>query len=310
MDTSDEWTWPHRPANEAEFDAMMASLDRHLAARGAKPHQRGITAASRLCMTFGFTVPLIGGSGFRGEPFGPSDLVERVYEWYSANFGELNKVDPSPGSTVLWLHGTYRRIKIPLLYGGFNVTIDRDLNSGVQDGVYAGRAPPINVLRLVDDMTQVYANRLEDTDLEFIWREVLTGYEAVKLLDTLSGHEFFDQARGDYEHSVEALLAGHHLSKARWDNAQCAEKVLKGLLDKAGHKYPTYGAKGHDILELGRLANQKLGLSIPDGCLRSIHCPTSVRYGEMNVDQNEAYCAHKDLLAMLRNIAATLEPTP
>ena len=89
----------------------------------------------------------------------------------------------------------------------------------------------------------------------------------------------------------------------RWDTAQCAEKVLKGLLARAGHKYPTSGAKGHDILELGRLVGEKLGLAIPDSALRSIQCSPSVRYGEMNADQNEAYCSHKDLLSLLMRIA-------
>lgn len=300
MSGEDAWTWPKRPSNAAEFDAMMASLDRHLAVHNLKPHQRGGHAAQLLCKVFRFSVPLFGKLGPRSEPFNPSDLVARSFEWYSANFGELNKVDWSPGSAVLRLHGTYRRIKMPHLNGVFQVIIDRDMGVGAKHGVFVGGPPPINALSLVDDMTQAYADRLSEADLDFIFREVIISYEAVIALDDLTGHALFDQARGDYRHSVEALLTGHHLSKARWDNAQCAEKVLKGLLGRAGHRYPTKGAKGHDILTLGNLANQKLDLNIPEGCLRSIHCLTVARYGEMNVDQDEAYTAHKDLLTMLQ----------
>ena len=181
--------------------------------------------------------------------------------------------------------------------------IDRDLKAGAKHGIYAGRPPPINVLSFVADMTSAYATRLSDDDLDFIGKEVITGLHAIWGLEGLSGHELFEQARGDYLHAVEALLAGSHLSKARWDTAQCAEKVLKGLLARDGHKYPTFGAKGHDILELGRLVGEMLGLAIPESALRSIQCSPSVRYGEMNTDQNEAYCSHKDLLSLLVRIA-------
>lgn len=302
MDTTDDWTWPTRPTNAADFDAMMVSVDRHLALHNLKPAQRSTMAMRLVSMAFHLGTPMFGVMPPRDAPFSDTDLLPRVIEWYEANFGQMTQSDISPGSAVLWLHGTYRRIKVPMLLGGFDLTINRNLDVGAKHGMYAGNPPPINALSLVADMTSAYASRLSDDELAFIGKEVITSLEAIWVLDGLSGHELFEQARGDYSHAVEALLAGNHLSKARWDTAQCAEKVLKGLLARAGHKYPTFGAKGHDILELGRLVTEKLGLAIPDSALRSIQCSPSVRYGEMNVDQNEAYCSHKDLLSLLRRI--------
>lgn len=300
MSNRDSWTWPKRPTTEVEFNAMMMALDQHLAVKGLRPAQRAFNATRLISMAFKFSAPILGGRGPRGEPFGPTDLMARVFEWYDATFGERNKIEFSPGSTVMVLRGTYWRIRMPFIQGSFDVVISRNLQFGAVDGVASNTPEPINALQSVEDLTQAYANSLTDEELIYIFNEVAGGYHAVMALESLRGHALFDQARGDYRHSVEALLAGHHLSKARWDNAQCAEKVLKGLLSRAGHSYPTKGASGHDILELGRLVNKNLGVNIPEGCLRSIHCPTIVRYGEMNVDQNEAYTSHKDLLTMLR----------
>lgn len=38
--------------------------------------------------------------------------------------------------------------------------------------------------------------------------------------------------------------------------------------------------------------------------LASIHCPPVVRYGEMNVNANEAWTCHKALLSVLQSIGA------
>jgi len=136
------------------------------------------------------------------------------------------------------------------------------------------------------------------------------GYVAMATLDELKGHDLFDQARGDYTHSVEALAAGLVLSKARWDTAQCAEKVFKGLLGRAGQPFPTNAAQGHDIVHLGDLVMKHFGIALPDGALRAIHCSPKVRYGEMNVDPNEAWTSHDallDVLARLRPIALPVD---
>lgn len=312
MEPQFDWTWPQRPTSAAEFDAMMASLDQHLAAHEIRPYQRGFRAAMLLSSVFRFQVPIVGTTGPRGEPFGPSDLVARAFEWYEANYGERNKVDPSPGSIVIALHGSYWRARMPCLFGTFSIGIDRDLSQWADDGFPAKGGHQINALALVEDFPQAYASRLSDHDLERIFNEIYFGYHAVMALAGLHGDELFDQARGDYEHSIEAIISGRHLSKARWDNAQCAEKVLKGLLNSAGFRssYSTQGRDGHDIVKLGQAANEKLGFDFSEGSLRAIYCPTSIRYGEMNVSHNEAYTSHRELLSMLLKIAMKTSAQP
>ena len=305
MDDADNWTWPVRPTGPAEFDEMMVSVNRHLAVHNLKVHQRAVHASRLISIALGYGgVPIFGTRIDRGEPFSPADTLQRVFEWYRENYGERNKVDPSPGAVVMNHHNTYWRLKIPMVRGSIPLIIDRDLSVGNVEGVFRGPAPPRNVLLQVEHLTQAHASRLSDDDLSYIWSEFRQGWDAVSCLTDLRGHELFNQARGDYAQSVETLLDARTLSKARWDTAQCAEKIFKGLLARAGHSFPTSGGKGHDIAHLGVLMKQHFGLELSKGSLTAIHCPPMVRYGEMNVDPNEAWTSHKELLSVLRSISA------
>src|SRR5688500_6213987 len=104
-DKEDDWTWPTRPRSADEFDAMMKSVDQHLAACGKLPHQRDMNAQLLVARAFGlpWSFPQ---RGKRGEPFSDADLLPRVFDWFDAYLGERNKVNASPGNVVVQLHGT------------------------------------------------------------------------------------------------------------------------------------------------------------------------------------------------------------
>jgi hypothetical protein len=307
MDSEDNWNWPSRPTNQRDYDIMMSSVDSHLAAHGLQPNQRAFRAARLVSIALNLSgIPLIGVGVVRGVPYSPTDLGPRVFDWYNDNYGERNKIDWSPGSVVMSLHGSLWRIRMPMIMGTVEFVIARDFAIGAQGNVI-GRGPPkCNVLHEVEGLTQSYANRLSDHDLIHIFGEFQSGYVSIECLNDLQGHELFDQARGDYKQSVDTLLDSRTLSKARWDNAQCAEKIFKGLLARAGHDFPTNPRQGHDIAHLGGLLKQHLGIKLPESSLRTITCSPAVRYGEMNVDANEAWTSHKELLATLRMIGASL----
>ena len=309
MSEMDKWTWPARPTTDAEYCEMMVSLDHHLAVHGLPPEKRSFQASRLVSIALGLSgTPIIGPNLPRGEPFSPSDLLARVFEWFNDTYGDRNKIDWALGHVVLQLRGTYWRLRIPLSYGTVIPFASRDLtNTGRNLGTKT-EPPTHNVLTSMKGITQTYADRLTDAELAHVLGSYAAGYAAMCALDALKGHDFFTEARGDYKHSVDALIDGPTLSKARWDGAQCAEKIFKGLLAQAGHPYPTGGAKGHDIVHLGGLIKTHFGVAIPDGVLRAIHCPTAVRYGEMNVDQNEAWTSHMDLLTALRAVSTIKQP--
>ncbi|MEO7067392.1 MAG: hypothetical protein ABI114_10825 [Rhodanobacter sp.] len=307
MDSEDNWNWPARPTNQRDYDIMMSSVDNHLASHGLPPNQRALRASRLVSVALKLGgIPLLGVGVLRGVPYGPTDLGPRVFDWYSDNYGERNKIDWSPGSVVMTLHRSLWRIRMPMIMGTVEFIIARDLDIG-EKGNFTGRHPPkCNVLHEVEGLTQSYANRLSDHDLIHIFQEFQNGYASIGYLNDLHGHDLFDQARGDYKQSVDTLMDGRTLSKARWDNAQCAEKIFKGLLARDGHPFPTNARQGHDIAHLGGLLKQHLGIELPESSLRTITCLPAARYGEINVDANEAWTSHKELLATLRRIGSSL----
>lgn len=309
MSALDFWTWPERPKDSDAFGEMMSSLDQHLAVHGLMPHQRGLNAARLVSMALHLSgTPIFGGGTDRGEPFSPRDLLARVFDWYRDSYGDRNNVDFSLGSVVWPLRGAYWTMRIPGSYGTVQLFLDRDLRNAGRNMGTASQPATYNVLTSIKGLTQTYADQLRVEELRQLADAYGRGYVAMAALDEMRGHDLFDQAKGDYRHSVEALAEGRTLSKARWDNAQCAEKVFKALLGRAGYTFPKSGRNGHDIVHLGELVARDLGVIIPAGMLRTIHCPPSMRYGEMAVDMNEAWTSHVallDALVTLRRIAAS-----
>jgi len=289
---------------------MMSHLDQHLASHGYAPPQRSANAARLVSIALGLSgTPIFGGGLERGEPFGPRDLIMRVFEWFKDTYGDRNKVDMSLGYVVFPLRETYWRLRIPLSFGTVSPFADRDLkNSGQQIGTQSKPAT-LNVLRGLHGATQYYVDRLTDAELARTLEAYYRGYAALAALDELKGNDLFDQARGDYAHSVNALTEPLALNKARWDTAQCAEKVFKGLLDRAGQTFPKDAKRGHDISYLGGLVAAHFGVALAPNALNSVHCPPSVRYGEMNVDANEAWTSHDALLYVLGRLRPLALPT-
>lgn len=300
-----EWSWDVRPATVEEYDRMMVSLDGHLASLGLGPAQRPMNAALVVSSTLGLSgTPIVGGSADRGAPFSPKDLLARVHDWYEESYGDKTKIDFSPGSIVVSLHGNLWEMKMPRIWGSVDLFISQDL-SNEGNRLASSGSPPArhNILSSLRGMTQAYANRLSKEDTIQLAGKFINGYEGVVCLDDLKGHDLFEEARGDYRHSVNALLTGRELAKARWDTAQCAEKVLKGLLARAGHEYPTKGPKGHDIEHLGDLVHEKLDIELPKADLSLIYCSPAVRYGQEKSTPEHALAAHNALVRTLHNLA-------
>ncbi|MGA6538429.1 HEPN domain-containing protein [Stenotrophomonas sp. NPDC101269] len=299
-DELNEWKWAQRPSNETEFDEMMTSLDAHLSTKGIEPHRRGIMASAQVSWTLKLDgTPILGGPPDRGPPFSPRDLLARVHDWYSEHYGEAMKVDMSPGSVLAMVKGNLWKIRLPMLYGEGRVGIHRDLSDGARNVI--GRGPmTINALSCVDGMTQSMANKLTDQDLTLLLDAFADGLQAIMTLDALGGSQLFFEAKADYRHSVEAIVSRREYGKARWEAAQCAEKLLKAFLALAGHAYPTSGGKGHDHVHLGELLKEKLGIQIDEELLLTLKTSPAVRYGEEASSLEQAMASHHALLTLLK----------
>lgn len=296
-DKLDNWLWFLHPTNQQEFDAMMLSLDKHLATCGLLPAQRGMNASRLVSMRLGLSgLNTFPSPEQRGAPFSATDLLGRVHDWYRDNYAKRMYLG-SAGGVVFNLRGTFWELRLPIMYGTGRLFADRNLqNVGNRLGI---REPStLNALTYIKDLTQTYANTLTDEELHGICSTFVRGIEALNVLDSLKNHELFDHARGDRKLAVVALMDGRSSSVAWWQTAQCAEKIIKGLLARKGHGYPTNGGAGHDISALGTRARTKLGLSLSEQDLATVHCSAAVRYGGQPVSQQDALDAHDALLRL------------
>lgn len=303
-DELNEWKWPTRPTNEEEFDAMMTSLDSRFSAKGIEPRHRGMMASQQVSWTLKLDgTPILGGSLDRGPPFSPRDLLARVHDWYSDHYGDAMKIDFSPGSFLVVVNGNLWKVRLPMIMGRGELVVNRDLSLAQKDGV--GRGPAIhNVLCSVEGLTQAMANKLSDQELAFFFHVFAYGWQAIMTLDSLGGHALFSEAKADFRHSVDAIASRREYGKARWEAAQCAEKILKGFLARAGLSYPTNAGKGHDHLHLGKLLEEKLNIRISEETLTTLKTSPAVRYGEEASTSEQAMASHSALLALLRTLGS------
>jgi hypothetical protein len=300
LETKD-WAWSKRPSSEVEFDAMLSSADEYLAQHGHLPHQRPMQAKVLVSAKLGFSAPLFRASwmNLQPEPFGPTDLLERVDDWYKNNYGK-RLLSPFPArSFAVSLRSTLWRVHLPVVFGTVNITVDTDLSVAHGGGSW-------NLLHGIDDFTQAYANRLCPEEIHTLLESSKEAFATVDFLNELpssgSASALAQQARLDYEHSVDALLSGFAWSKARWETAQCAEKVIKCLLQVHGHDFPK-GRDGHDIPKLGALLEEVLVVRVDPRHWHAVHCEPKVRYGEEPVTAQSAYNAHRALLHVLASLS-------
>lgn len=303
-DELNEWKWPIRPTNKEEFDAMMTSLDIRLSAKGIEPHHRGMRASQQVSWTLKLDdTQILGGPLDRGLPFSPRDLLARVHDWYSDHYGEAMKIDFSPGSFLVVVNGNLWKVRLPRIMGRGELVVNRDLSIAQKDGV--DRRPAIhNVLCSVEGLTQALANKLSDQELAFFFHAFVHSWQAIMTLESLGGHALFSEAKADFRHSVDAITSRREYGKARWEAAQCAEKLLKGLLAREGHPYPKDAGKGHDHVHLGKLLEEKLNIRIIETILATLKTSPAVRYGEEASTLEQAMASHSALLALLKTLGS------
>lgn len=297
-----DWAWSQRPISDAMFDNMISSADEHLAHCGLPPFQRVMRAQLLIAKQLGLvaSIPRPRRTGPTTTPFDDADLLDRVNEWYEANYGKRMRAPFLAHSFAVDLRGTLWRVRLPEVFGTITVYVDPELSRG--RGMGAG----FNVLAAIENFTSAYAIRLRAAEVQYVLDVSKIAFGAVVFLGGLRDNTFGEQAGLDFEHSVDALMTGFSWSKARWETAQCAEKVMKAVLVRKGCERVPKGRDGHDIPALGRLMEREADISLDAGDLAAIHCDPSVRYGEQSVSQDAAYTAHQALLRVLNDLSHQL----
>lgn len=301
----EDWDWNERPTSDAEYDDMVSSVDEHLARCGFPPFQRVMRAEWLIARQLGLvaSVPRRRRAGPATTPLDDADLLDRVNEWYEANYGKRLRAPFLAHSFAIDLRGTLWRVRLPEVFGTIAVFSDPDLTRG------RGMGSGFNLLAAIEHFTPAYARRLRATEVQRVLDASKVAFGAIAFLGGLYNDTFGEQAGLDFEHSVDALMTGFSWSKARWETAQCSEKVMKAVLVRKGCERIPKGRDGHDIPALGRLLEREAAIALDADDLAAIHCDPNVRYGEQTVSQDAAYAAHQALLRLLDGLSGQFGAT-
>ena len=281
----------------------MKAIDAVLAARGLRPAQRPLNVHRVLWEAFhwaGNILPppeLASRPGFEGQV-----LLAKAYQWYEKVYAEKLKVDSSLSHIPVLLGNDVWRARIVLVYGRTQMFVDRNLyNRGNRMGT-PGRPATFNILCAVEGLTQELADRLSDTELERYASLTQVAYKALVWREGLPPMQLLTAARGDYSSSTDDALARRH-AQARWGAQQAVEKTLKGLLTLARIPFPTGGSRGHDLVHMAELLEDRSYLMIDRSDLLASSCSPAARYAEEPSTEAQAVCANHAVLRVLLRLA-------
>lgn len=276
----------------------MVSLDAYLAAHEVLPHQRASAGMSVVATMLRIITPRVGSIldilAMENDP-----TVKRVSAWFEAIYEKRFNPHFGARSFAFDVRGTLWRMRVGIIYGALRIFLDKDWsNTG---GSPMGNS--LNVIHWIENFTPSAASSLRQAEIDSLDAAIRLGIPALDALDEFTGHTMFDLARLDYAHSVDALISGIAWSKARWETAQTAEKIMKGLLQMAGHP-DLDRKKGHIIPFVGEAFGNHFSVLLPSDLLLAIDCKSDVRYGDAEATREDALAGHVALLKLLPLLAS------
>jgi hypothetical protein len=302
-----------RLTSEAEFQSLMAEVDRQLQTEMVPIASRPMRAESILAVWLGetFVHPYP-----RREPaegcYTGDDLTIRVSRWFRARYGDRLKMHFGPGRMVINLLGDPWLVRFPMLTGSWDLILSESEPSDPSGRVRRLGEPFVplryNIVESFVDFPPELVGRLSPEDKQRVldtWRFGFKGLLAVG--GVYRRHDLVRLALSDWEATVDQLSTPRgDNGLARWGSLQMAEKMLKAYiaLRSADYKW------SHDLAKLSESAEQ-LGLPHVDrAALASVQCSAGVRYGDDAVTLDSAIEAHHASLALSVHVADAITSLP
>ena len=208
--------------NRFEFLKRVALIDSELADKGIPIHARAFSAIPLFFSDY--VGPLFGVGIDRSnyaEYEGPN-LFDKINTWYMEQYGDRFNLPTDRGKVPILLKQEIYLIRVPLVFG----------------------SPSIEILPLVNGLTEVMAMRLSQEELDEIQRCFVEGYgltyEFEDLLSELSanarnntlnkGNSFLESAIRDKDTAADCLEGVIDTNGAVFHSQQLAEKMLKAVI--------------------------------------------------------------------------------
>ncbi len=287
---------------------MMGVVDRHLRESKVPPHARPIQGWLEVSSSLRL--------GLRMSPnqnrdpvmghYNGDDLTIRIFRWFDRQYGDKLSISFGPGRVFMLLRHDPWLIELPRIFGTVHLFTSATEPSSKPEVYLRNREiPRVNVVELVEGMTDGIKASLQPEELQAIYVHVVLGLQAMSSLEAIVHvSSMAHEAQSDIEAAVRhAMSQSPHYGQCKWSCLQAAEKILKIFLESRQKSFP----KHHRLHELAALA-EAAGLTAFDHRpLDAIQCLPGIRYGEEEpTTPYQALAAHVACLEIVRHVAGSV----
>lgn len=269
--------------DKTEFSDRMPSLDKELSDKGIPIHARAFHAFPLL--TPDYNGPLLGygiDSSVFNEYEGPN-LLEKVEAWFQEIYGDRVYSPTDRGKVPILIKQEIYLIRIPLVYG----------------------SPEIEILPLVNGLTNAMARILSVPELNEIQRRFIEGYGLTYEFEDLSSqmdteeknvaktkdNPFLMSALRDKGTAADCLEGSVDTNGAVFHSQQLAEKMLKAVIFSTGLSEDDIRRKyNHRINDVFKdISSHNVAPSTVDSAVKLIsQYKMGIRYSVDHLPKNES----------------------
>ncbi len=278
---------------------IFEEIDERLITQGVPIKLRYMEAVGEVSAYFGnVPIPLSPKSLLPNNEIG-NQLCVWLHDWYDAKYGKLQSFNSDLGFFYQKIRGDLWHYRVPNFVGTCNFFIDKNLT-------VCGAHNETNIMRMSSNMTQAYVNSLTDAELSSLMASFRSALESFEILSgwRLAKIPFCQAIEADLKTiSVQLQTNAMNYGQARWAYSQCAEKILKAWLLKAGISEKRLKDKyGHSIHKLVNAFNKHYNEQLSSDKFDAITCSPSARYDEDDFSSEDIIEAQNWLFETIKTI--------
>ena len=278
---------------------IFEEIDGRLIIQGVPIKLRYMEAVGEVSAYFGnVPIPLSPKSLLPNNEIG-NQLCVWLHDWYDAKYGKLQSFNSDLGFFYQKIRGDLWHYRVPNFVGTCNFFIDKNLT-------VCGAHNETNIMRMSSNMTQAYVNSLTDAELSSLMASFRSALESFEILSgwRLAKIPFCQAIEADLKTiSVQLQTNAMNYGQARWAYSQCAEKILKAWLLKAGISEKRLKDKyGHSIHKLVNAFNKHYNEQLSSDKFDAITCSPSARYDEDDFSSEDIIEAQNWLFETIKTI--------
>lgn len=278
---------------------IFEEIDERLIAQGVPIKLRYMEAVGEVSAYFGnVPIPLSPKSLLPNNEMG-NQLCVWLHDWYDAKYGKLQSFNSDLGFFYQKIRGDLWHYRVPNFVGTCNFFIDKNLT-------VCGAHNETNIMRMSSNMTQAYVNSLTDDELSSLMASFSSALESFEILSSwrIAKIPFCQAIEADLKTiTVQLQTNTMNYGQARWAYSQCAEKILKAWLLKAGISEKRLKDKyGHSIHKLVNAFNKHYNEQLSSDKFDAITCSPSARYDEDDFSSEDIIEAQNWLFETIKTI--------